>query len=460
MIPKLTVMLVVTLSLVWPANFTRAQERQIDTELRAAARDSYIFTYPLVMMYRTMYLQAVDESSPSFSGGMGKWLHLGVATPADTDIVTPNNDTPYSYAWVDLRTEPWVLTMPAIKGDRFYTSQWDDLWGYVLDNAGSVNDGNGGVAVLLAGPDWKGDLPDGIVRIIQGESQFLGTLTRTQLLGAEDAPALREIQNSYNLQPLSAFLGQMAPQSAPPIDWLPWTDGAETRLEYWDHVARLLPLIAPQDTDADAFAALARIGIRRGQPFESATLDAGAKVELLGGIEDARALLKDEAAKLTDGTRLFGTRGTVGEQYVDRAVGVYVGIFGNTKDISVYLNRVLDEDGQPLNGSVASYEMTFAPGELPAVSYFWSMTMYRLPERLLVANPIDRYSIGSATPGLVMGEDGSLTLYISARSPGPEREQNWLPAPEGPFWMVLRNYGPGESILDRTYQLPPVRAIK
>ena len=102
MIPKLTVMLVVTLSLVWPANFSRAQEHQIATELRAAARDSYIFTYPLAMMYRTMYLQAVDESSPSFSGGMGKWLHLGVATPADTDIVTPNNDTPYSYAWVDL----------------------------------------------------------------------------------------------------------------------------------------------------------------------------------------------------------------------------------------------------------------------------------------------------------------------------------------------------------------------
>jgi hypothetical protein len=238
---------------------------------------------------------------------------------------------------------------------------------------------------------------------------------------------------------------------------LPWEDGAETRLDYWDHVARLLPLVAPQAADEEASSALARIGIRRGEPFDSAALDPGVQTQILAGIEDGRALLADKAGKLTDGTRLFGSREAVGERYLDRALGVYVGIFGNTKDISVYLNRVADEAGQPLDGSVGSYEMTFAPGEAPPVSFFWSMTMYRLPERLLVANPIDRYSIGSATPGLTTGEDGSLTIYISARSPGAEREANWLPAPEGPFWMVLRNYGPGQSILDRTYEVPAVR---
>jgi Protein of unknown function (DUF1254) len=168
--------------------------------MRDAARDSYIFTYPLVMMYRTMYLQAIDESSSTFSGGMGQWLHLGTATPADTDIVTPNTDTPYSYAWVDLRAEPWVLTMPAIGADRFYTSQWDDLWGYVLDNCGSVNDGNNGISVLLACPAWDGDLPEGIVRVIQGETSFLGTLTRTQLLPSDKPEDVERIQASYRLE--------------------------------------------------------------------------------------------------------------------------------------------------------------------------------------------------------------------------------------------------------------------
>ena len=148
---------------------------------RGLAKDAYIFTYPLVMNYRTMFMQAIDGDK-----AMGKWLHLGLSSPADTDIVTPNNDTPYSYAWVDLRTEPWVLTMPRIEKERFYTSQWDDYWGYVLDNPGSVNDGNDGISVLLASPSWKGNLPNGVARVIQGETDFLGTLTRTQIIGGKE----------------------------------------------------------------------------------------------------------------------------------------------------------------------------------------------------------------------------------------------------------------------------------
>ena len=162
-----------------------------------------------------MYLQAIDETSKSYSGGFGKWLHLGTSSPKDTDIVSPNNDSPYSYAWVDLRAEPWVLTLPKIEDKRFYTSQWDDLWGFVLDNPGSVEDGNGGVSVLLASPSWKGELPKGVKRVIQGESEFLGTLTRTQLFEPKDLPNVQKIQKEYKLQPLSAFLGQDAPEPRP-----------------------------------------------------------------------------------------------------------------------------------------------------------------------------------------------------------------------------------------------------
>ena len=147
-------------------------------QAKAFAKEAYIFTYPLVMNYRTLYAQAIEGDKE-----LGKWVHLGLSSPKDTDIVTPNNDTPYSYAWVDLRAEPWVLTMPAIEKERFYTSQWDDLWGYVLDNPGSVNDGNGEKHILRASPSWKGELPEGIVRVIRGESDLLGTLTRTQVLG-------------------------------------------------------------------------------------------------------------------------------------------------------------------------------------------------------------------------------------------------------------------------------------
>ena len=131
---------------------TWAQAKVTPGGAKAIAKEAYIFNYPLVMMYRTMYLQAIDTKSKSYSGGFGKWLHLGTSSPKDTDIVSPNNDSPYSYAWVDLRAEPWVVTLPKIEKNRFYTSQWDDLWGFVLDNPGSVEDGNDGVSVLLSSP--------------------------------------------------------------------------------------------------------------------------------------------------------------------------------------------------------------------------------------------------------------------------------------------------------------------
>ena len=150
--PKLTLAAILALGVlaVMPAPAV-AQKVVTPNRARAIAKEAYIFTYPLVMNYRTMYMQAIKGDR-----AFGKWLHLGLSSPADTDIVTPNNDTPYSYAWVDLRAEPWVLTMPKIEKERFYTSQWDDLWGYVLDNPGSVIDGNDGVSVLFASPNVEG----------------------------------------------------------------------------------------------------------------------------------------------------------------------------------------------------------------------------------------------------------------------------------------------------------------
>jgi hypothetical protein len=113
-----------------------------------------------------------------------------------------------------------------------------------------------------------------------------------------------------------------------------------------------------------------------------------------------------------------------------------------------------DAERKPLDGSKAAYTLTFAKGDVPPVKYFWSITMYSIPQRLLVENPIKRYSIGSSTPGLKTNPDGSLVIYVSAASPGKDKESNWLPAPDGPFWTVLRNYGPDDSIITGSYKHP------
>lgn len=434
-----------------------AQETPTPEEAEAIAREAYIFTYPLVLMYRTMYLQAISDET---GVGFGNWLHLGMSSPADTDIVTPNNDTPYSYAWIDVRAEPWVLTMPPIDADRFYTSQWDDLWGYVIGNVGSVDDGNDGVSVLFAAPGWEGDLPDGIDRVIRGETDFLGTLTRTQAFGADDMESVTEIQQAYELQPLSAFLGEEAPAALPEIDWMPWVDGDETTLKYWQYVAELLPYTTPHAQDAAQYEGLAALGIERGEPFDPSTLSPEMQDALQAGIDAAREDLRQESETFTDATLFFNTREIVGDDYLNRALGVYVGIFGNTSDISIYNTIVADADGELLDGSKHSYTMSFPAGGLPPDEFFWSLTMYKLPERLLTDNPIDRYSIGSATPGVEYGDGDSLTLYIGPDSPGGEKQSNWLPAPDGPFWLVLRNYGPDQSIIDGTYQVPAVAPVE
>ena len=426
-------------------------------QAQAIAKEAYIFHYPLVMYYRTMYLQAIDPKSDSYSGGFGKWLHLGVSSPKDTDIVTPNNDSPYSYAWLDLRAEPWVLTMPKIEADRFYTSQWNDLWGFVLENAGSVYDGNDGVSILLTSPTWKGEVPDGIKRVIRGDADFLGSLTRTQLIDAADLPNVESVQREYKLQPLSAYLGTPAPAAAPTIQWKPWKEGLEKTEEFWSYVNFLLQFTTPNPEDAPVQDRAAKIGLAAGQSWDPAALDPEVREAVAAGMKDALAELGEAAKHLTDPSLYFRTRKDLAGDYFSRALGVLAGIFGNWSSISLYYALLTDEQGNPLDGSQHNYQLRLSAEQIPQVKFFWSFTMYNLPQRWLIDNPIDRYSIGSATPGLKTATDGSITLYLGATSPGKDKESNWLPAPEGPFWMVLRTYGPGKSLLDGTRKAPPVK---
>jgi hypothetical protein len=407
-----------------------------------------------------MYIQAIDSTSKTYTGGFGEWLHLPPARPEDISDVSPNNDTPYSWAWVDLRSEPWVMTLPKVDAKRYYTSQWDDLYGFVVDNAGSVNDGDSGVSVLLVSPDWKGELPKGVKRIIRGESDFLGTLTRTQLIDPKDLPNVEKIQKEYKLQSLSSYLGKPAPKTAPAIQWKPWKDEVKSTPAFWEYVNFIMSFTTPNPADKVILDKLASIGIGAGMPWDPASQDKAYSTAMQAGMEAALADLKKQSEHITDPSLFFRSRKDTKGDYNDRALGVFVGQFGNVKTEAVYFAVSKDAQGNLFDGSKGNYSLTFTADQIPPSKYFWSWTMYRLPQRALVENELKRYAIGSATPGLKKAADGSITFYFQVKSPGKDKESNWLPAPKGPFWLVLRSYGPGKTILDKTYKLPMVKKVK
>jgi len=253
-------------------------------EARVIARDAYIFAYPLAMQYHTMYVQAIDSNSKEYVGGFGKYRHYGISTPDNKDIVTPNNDTPYSWAHVDLRAEPWVLSLPQTDG-RYFTTQWMDLWHFIVDNPGSVLDGSEGGNFLLAAPGWKGEVPKGIKRIVRGESDFMGTLTRTQLKGIDDLPAMQKTQQGYKLQPLSAFLGQKPSAPAPEIEWPMWTEKVDRTADIFRYVNFMLPYTTPNVLDRPILERIAKIGIGPGKPWNLAEM----KPEIRRAIEEGVA---------------------------------------------------------------------------------------------------------------------------------------------------------------------------
>ncbi len=428
--------------------------------IRALTAQAYIFSYPLIMNYATMYKQAGNPNAPEYVGGFGKFRHYGFASSDNKDIVSPNNDTPYSWAWVDLRSEPWVLVMPPVDANRYYTSQWDDLWGYVLDSPGSVIDGQEGGAYLVAPSDWKGNAPEGIKRVIRGESYFLGTLTRTGADGPEDLANVQKVQAGYQLMPLHEYLNQPAPQAAKNINWTPFVPGDEKTIVAFKYVNFALPLTIPNESDKPVLDSMAVLGIAPGMLWDTAKFTPAVKNAIKAGIADAMKKLLAYEAKITAGGQLFNTREALKTDYMDRTLGVYAGIFGNYASQAAYLAWHKDTDGNPINTANASYKLTFKKGETPPNKYFWSITMYNMPQRFLVANPLNRYSIGSRSKQLKTNPDGSIDIYISKTSPGKALESNWLPAPDGEPFIIMRVYGPGKTVQDGAYQLPQMTKMK
>ncbi len=424
-------------------------------EAKKIATEAYLYAYPMLYNYKTLFQQAADPSFPGYVGGFNRFRHYSRGfTPADKDIVTPSNDTPYSWAWLDLRTEPMVVSVPA-SPDRYYVQQWFDLYTHNFAYIGSRATGTAAGHYLFVGPDWKGETPVGITKVLRSETEIIGTLTRTSWSGTADRDGLVAMQRQYRIRPLSEFTGGKPPQPAPTYQFPAWDEARANSIGFIDYLNFLLRFAPVVDSEKAMMERFAKIGIGPGRAFDPATVEPTTRAAIEAGIKEGSTQLQAELAKTTSSVDLFGTRAFLGSDYVmRRAVGAAIGIYGNSKEEAYYTAYNADANKQPLDGG-KRYVLRFSKDQVPPVKFFWSMTMYDLPGRLLVDNPIQRYAIGSRTQGLKTNADGSVDIYLQATSPGGDKESNWLPTPkQGPFFMVLRMYGPEGKLAAGEWQAP------
>lgn len=418
-------------------------------ETKAIAEQGFIYGLPIVMNYVAMYQNIVDANSPDFKAPFNViYNEHRVFTYQDTTVVTPNSDTPYSFLWADLRAEPLVISVPAVETSRYYSVQFCDGNTFNYGYIGSRATGNDAADYLVVGPDWQGPTPAGIKQVFHSSTEFSLVLFRTQLFNDDDMANVQQVQAGYHAVPLSTYLHQPAPPAAPAITFPPVTP-AMVKTNFFQYLDFALQF-APAGPEEKAIRAqLARIGIGAGKPFSFDALDLEHKLEVGLGLKAGSDKVDAEAAALgksINGWRVgaaFGDREFFHGNWLLRAAAAKAGIFGNNAVEAMYPMARWDSTGATLDGSQHNYTLTFPAGQLPPVNAFWSVTMYDGKTQFLIQNPLNRYLINSPMlPDMKKNDDGSLTLYIQHDSPGADKESNWLPAPNGPIYLVMRLYWP------------------
>lgn len=445
---------------------TQQQKKITPEEARLIAEEAYIFAYPMLEHYKMMFAMAMYPESGAYLAPFNVLFNNPALNgPGDTIIVRPNNDTFYSAVWFDLSGQPQILKVPAITDGRYYSFQIIDMYTHNIDYVGTRKTGFDAGAFMFAGPDWNGETPDGISKLIRSEGNYLLALARTQVFGPDDVENTKALINKYTVESLNSYLGMAEAaviRENPEIP--PYDPGKVKDANFIGYFNALMAQSEVHPTEAALFKKFARIGIEPGKPFNPDNYDPEIIAAINEGIKAGRDKFIDESSRLgqrKNGWQLvsgaFGTREAMQGKYLTRAAAAYFGLWGNDLEEAFYPETTYDADGEELNGSKQAYVLHFNAGEIPPAKAFWSLTMYKLPQQLLIENEIDRYVISSNTKGLQYNDDGSLDIYIQVENPGEEKVSNWLPAYNGPFSLQTRIYWPEQESLKPLYVMPAVQ---
>jgi hypothetical protein len=410
----------------------------------ATARAAIVQTLPLFEMMR-MRAATTARRHPALGFAADdrtsrlRWVNQFTHThrrlgPGDREVVSPNNDTVYSNAWLDLSQGPVLIDTPDM-GDRYWTLGLLDAWTNPFAYVGRRTTGNRRQRTLVHGPGWSGPVPAGVSKVVAAPGVDVWIIGRILV---DDSPA-----------DLAHVRGLQAQIAARRLDGSDAALRVDTRLD-----GRAADAPPAQLYRSIVDEALARNPVPRGERLRWPIRDEDLAAELPRTFDELRR--KEQPHALGGGWALpVAVRDHWGEDLLTRArvARNFIGALGIEE--AMYPTAEVDADGQPLHGSCA-YELRFPPGAGPHVDAFWSLTLYRRSDCLFVANPIDRYAIGDRTPGLRREADGSLAIRLQPHDPGPG--SNWLPTPEGElFYVVLRLYQPRREHLEHRYRYPPLR---
>jgi hypothetical protein len=431
------------------------------------ASDAYIYGYPLVTMEMTRRVITNVAAPEGTRAPMGQIIKLREYPNASfRDVTAPNADTLYTTAFFDVGKEPWVFSIPDLKG-RYALFPMLDGWTTVFQVPGKRTTGTGAQTYAITGPGWKGTLPAGVTEY-KSPTNIVWLLGRIYCTGTpEDYAAVHKLQDECKLVPLSSYGKTYTPPAGtvdPSIDMKTAVREQVNRMdamEYFTLLCKLMKDNPPTAADASHIAKFAKIGIVPGKDFDASKLKADfvKRVPEFGFHRIMLQFKVNKDVKDEQGWAFTTKTGIYGTDYLMRALVTAIGLGANRPQDAVYPTSLKDAEGRKYSGE-NKYVMRFPKGQLPPVSGFWSLTMYN-SAYFFVENPINRYSISARQP-LKSNPDGSTDLYIQKDSPGKDKESNWLPAPPGDFILMLRMYWPNEkspSIINGTWKIPAVKRM-
>jgi hypothetical protein len=433
----------------------------------ALVKAAYVYALPLALMdmTRKKVTNAVKPTSGSDLAAPVNQLAISTEFPNAkfTSVVRPNADTYYNTGFLDVSSDAMVLTVPNTNG-RYYLLPMLDAFGNVFSSPGKRTTGTQADTFLITGPKWTGTVPAGM-KEIKSPGAMIWLLGRIQVNSPQDgAKVVVPIEKKINITPLASWGKPYTPPSGKIDSALP-KEGPNAQLAampvdvFFNYVNTIMVDNPPSAADSSVLSKFAKIGVGPGLKFElgaydTATLEAVKAIpkEVIGYMNELLTTGKMNKP-VNNWNVLYKGMGNYGTDYDLRAIVCYAGLGANIPEDAVYPASAKDSAGNPYTGA-SKYVLHFDKGKTPPVLGFWSLTMYN-NEGYFIENPINRYAIGNRNP-LKFNADSSLDLYFQNKTPGKEKESNWLPAPPGPFNLMLRMYWPAEEFLSGNWTPPAV----